>query len=50
MVHHELGSTVLDRVKDETEELCKIEVFPKIGGKTDGNGFSAKIKKKKKNL
>ncbi len=33
MVHHELGSTVLDRVKDETEELCKIEVFPKLEGR-----------------
>ena len=33
MVHHELGSTVLDRVKDVTEESCKIEVFPKLEGR-----------------
>ena len=33
MAHHELGFTVLDRVKDDTSELCKIEVFPKLEGR-----------------
>merc|ERR1712100_193041 len=30
MAHHEIGSTVLDRVKDDTADLCKIEVLPKL--------------------
>ena len=33
MAHHELGSTVLDRVKDNTADLCKIEVLPKLEGR-----------------
>ena len=33
MAHHELGFTVLDRVKEDTSELCKIEVFPKLEGR-----------------
>ncbi len=33
MAHHELGSVVLDRVKEETEDICKIEVIPKLEGR-----------------
>ena len=33
MVHQELGSNVLDRVKDETDELSKIEALPKLEGR-----------------
>ena len=33
MAHHELGFTVLDRVKDDTSELCKIEAIPKLEGR-----------------
>ncbi len=33
MAHHELGSTVLDRVKNNTSDLCKIEVLPKLEGR-----------------
>ena len=33
MAHHELGSNVLERVKQETEEISKIEVFPKLEGR-----------------
>ena len=33
MAHQGLGSTVLDRVKVETEELCKIEAMPKLEGR-----------------
>ena len=30
MTHQDLGVTVLDRVKEDTEELCKIETMPKL--------------------
>ena len=30
MVHQELGSNVLDRVKDETDAFSKIEALPKL--------------------
>ncbi len=33
MVHQELGSIVLDRVKDETEAFSKIETLPKLEGR-----------------
>ena len=33
MAHQTLGTTVLDRVKDDTEELCKIETLPKLEGR-----------------
>ncbi len=33
MAHHTLGATVLDRVKDDTEELCKVETLPKLEGR-----------------
>ena len=33
MAHQGLGVTVLDRVKDDTEELCKIEAMPKLEGR-----------------
>ena len=33
MAHQALGATVLDRVKDDTEELCKIEAMPKLEGR-----------------
>ena len=33
MAHHELGSVVLDRVKEVTEDICKIEVIPKLEGR-----------------
>ena len=33
MTHHTLGATVLDRVKDDTEELCKVETLPKLEGR-----------------
>ena len=33
MAHHELGSTVLDRVKENTSDLCKVEVLPKLEGR-----------------
>ena len=33
MAHHTLGATVLDRVKDNTEELCKVETSPKLEGR-----------------
>ena len=33
LVHNELGMEVLDRVRDETEELAKVEVFPRLEGR-----------------
>ena len=33
MAHQGLGATVLDRVKENTEELCKIEAMPKLEGR-----------------
>ena len=33
MVHQELGSNVLNRVKEETEEFSKIEALPKLEGR-----------------
>ncbi len=33
MAHHELGSTVLERVKENTSDLCKVEVLPKLEGR-----------------
>ena len=33
MVHQELGSNVLDRVKDETDAFSKIEALPKLEGR-----------------
>ena len=33
MAHQGLGVTVLDRVKNDTEELCKIEAMPKLEGR-----------------
>ena len=33
MAHQTLGATVLDRVKDDTEELCKVETLPKLDGR-----------------
>ena len=33
MVHQELGSNVLDRVKDVTDSFSKIEALPKLEGR-----------------
>ena len=33
MAHQTLGTTVLDRVQDDTEELCKVETLPKLEGR-----------------
>ena len=33
MTHQALGVTVLDKVKEDTEELCKIETMPKLEGR-----------------
>ena len=33
MTHQTLGATVLDRVKEETDELCKVETLPKLEGR-----------------
>ena len=33
MVHQELGSNVLNRVKDETDGFSKIEALPKLEGR-----------------
>ena len=33
MAHHTLGATVLDRVQEDTEELCKVETLPKLEGR-----------------
>ena len=33
MAHQAVGATVLDRVKVDTEELCKIEAMPKLEGR-----------------
>ncbi len=33
MVHQELGSNVLERVKEETQEFSKIEVLPILEGR-----------------
>ncbi|MDC0458000.1 translation initiation factor IF-3 [Alphaproteobacteria bacterium] len=33
MTHQALGVAVLDRVKEDTEELCKIETMPKLEGR-----------------
>ena len=33
MAHQTLGATVLDRVKEDTEELCKVETVPKLEGR-----------------
>ena len=33
MAHQTLGVTVLDRVKEETDELCKVETLPKLEGR-----------------
>ncbi len=33
MVHQELGMRVLERVRDEVDELAKVEQFPKMEGR-----------------
>ena len=33
MAHQDIGVTVLDRVKENTEESCKIEAIPKLEGR-----------------
>ena len=33
MAHQTLGVTVLDRVQEDTEELCKVETLPKLEGR-----------------
>jgi translation initiation factor IF-3 len=33
MAHQNIGVTVLDRVKENTEESCKIEAMPKLEGR-----------------
>jgi translation initiation factor IF-3 len=33
MVHQELGLKVLDRVRDQLEEVAKVEQFPKMEGR-----------------
>ncbi len=33
LVHNDLGMKVLDRVRDETEELAKVEAFPRLEGR-----------------
>ena len=33
MANQSLGTSVLNRVKDETEDLCKIEMVPKLEGR-----------------
>ena len=33
MVHQELGMAVLQRVRDEVDELAKVEQFPKMEGR-----------------
>ena len=33
MANQALGTSVLNRVKDETEDLCKIEMVPKLEGR-----------------
>ena len=33
MAHQTLGATVLDRVQDDTEELCRVETLPKLEGR-----------------
>ena len=33
MAHQTLGATVLDRVQDDTEELCKVDTLPKLEGR-----------------
>ncbi len=33
MAHQTLGATVLDRVKEDTEDLCKVETLPKLEGR-----------------
>ena len=33
MAHHSLGASVLNRVQDDTEDLCKVETLPKLEGR-----------------
>jgi len=33
MAHQELGMKVLDRVREDTEELAKVEAYPKLEGR-----------------
>ena len=33
MAHQDIGITVLDRVKENTEDSCKIEAMPKLEGR-----------------
>ena len=33
LVHNDLGMKVLDRVRDETEKLAKVEAFPRLEGR-----------------
>jgi translation initiation factor IF-3 len=33
MAHQELGAKVLDRVREDTDELAKVEQFPKLEGR-----------------
>jgi len=33
MAHQELGLKVLDRVREDTDELAKVEAFPKLEGR-----------------
>ena len=33
MAHQELGANVLSRVRDETDEIAKVEAMPKMEGR-----------------
>ncbi len=33
MAHQELGMKILDRVREDTEELAKVEAYPKLEGR-----------------
>ena len=33
MAHQTLGATILDRVREDTEEMCKVETIPKLEGR-----------------
>jgi translation initiation factor IF-3 len=33
MAHQTVGATVLDRVREDTDEVCKVETIPKLEGR-----------------
>ena len=45
MAHRELGIKVLERIKDETKNISKVELEPKLEGRQAVNDINSRRKK-----